>query len=726
MPEWGYSQIQPMSSGISRPRGPEDTYFQASPMEKRLDSYPMNAAPFNLLSLIPPPIDFGAVAQRIDEVNTLQRILYNKYTSLLTLTGELGVGKSFLAALFYRRIQLAAQSGRPAPRHQIWLTIGPNTTIPDIITAILTSLDLGENALYMFPPDQQLSLLLQALRRPGENALIVLDQFEQLFEPEGSRSLPGRGATELFLDMMQQDLGESRFLLTCYSSPYATQLIENERVRSYLVTRINIPEGIALMQQLGVQGTPPELSLAWQRCAGHAYSLVLFSTLVHMTGMTLSYLLNSPDFRQLWTSEVTLNLVKTIYQQLPALQRSLLRALTLFTEPIPASGIVKILTGENYTSNNAMYESELQSLTNLSLVQKTQNDQGTPLYFLHSLLRSYIYMHYLEGDQTVKEVIAGGINFVGLAGAPDQPDDMLHAAHTSGHLKIASYYYQQAREQKLKRQGEEPRNSLEVHPIISAIEHLCLAQRWQDACDLLFAENLHERMVQWGDWPTLIRLYTAMLPPQGILSRRDEALVCSNLGLLYSRMSDYQQSQTYYVQSISLQQQQKQDPRTVAITLINQGELYRSTGDFERAEENFQQATKMNDRLHDPLIASVLFHNLGLIAQNRKNYQEAFRYYLSSLQIAHNRRDTYNEGIILTSIGMLFYEQGQPVESISVLLYALQFREKQQDPTVGSIQLLLSSFGQQMGRERFAQCYQAAQGMQAQLLTRLLGTDVRK
>jgi hypothetical protein len=41
----------------------------------------------------------------------------------------------------------------------------------------------------------------------------------------------------------------------------------------------------------------------------------------------------------------------------------------------------------------------------------------------------------------------------------------------------------------------------------------------------LFEEGLHESMVQWGAWNTLIGLYTGLLPPFGILVRRDEGLV---------------------------------------------------------------------------------------------------------------------------------------------------------------------------------------------------------
>src|SRR5260221_9145005 len=115
---------------------------------------------------------------------------------------------------------------------------------------------------FMRKAEQQVELLRQALCRPQESAFVVLDQFEELLDAETSQGLVGRGAIPLFLDMLQSDLGASRVLLTCRNSPYNTQNDEHARVRSYLVSRISLPEGVALLQQRGVKGAPQELSLS--------------------------------------------------------------------------------------------------------------------------------------------------------------------------------------------------------------------------------------------------------------------------------------------------------------------------------------------------------------------------------------------------------------------------------------------------------------------------------
>jgi len=171
------------------------------------------------------------VLQRADEVSTILRMLADAQTSTLALTGDPGAGKSTLAALLYRRLEAAARAGQVPMRHFAWLSLGPNATLPDVIAALLGRIDVARPDFFMSRPEEQIALLVQALRRPQESAFVVLDQFEELLELETDQELAGRGAISLFLDILQRDLGASRVLLTCRNSPYNTQNGEDVRVR---------------------------------------------------------------------------------------------------------------------------------------------------------------------------------------------------------------------------------------------------------------------------------------------------------------------------------------------------------------------------------------------------------------------------------------------------------------------------------------------------------------
>ena len=662
--------------------------------------------------------DSPGVLPRADEVSAVLRMLGAAQTSTLVLAGEAGAGKSMLAALLCRRLEAMVQAGQAPIRHFAWLSLGPNATLPEVIAAVLGSLDVGGGErfpdFFMLRVERQVELLRQALCRQQESAFVVLDQFEELLDAETSQRLVGRGAIPFFLDMLQSDLGASRVLLTCQQSPYNTQNDEHAHVRSYLVSRISLPEGVALLQQRGVQGTPQELSLIWQRCAGHVYGLVLFSAMYALGGFSLGYLLDSPGYAPLWRGDVTLNLIGTVYNFLNSGQRALLRSLCLFGEPVPVGATLIATTGEGYSAvDMAPFVRELNVLTRLSLVKQAAYENGEPVYLLHPLLRQYTVEHYLDENERQPG---------GDLGVPTEPDPVQdnpegrEIALAAGHIRVTIYYSRLAQERcPPRRQRSGPQD---VEPLLAIIHHLCLGWHWQQAYDLLSFEELHESMMQWGAWNILIRLYTAMVPPLGVVTRRDEGQIFSHLGMLYGRLGDPQQSRFYFEQALETQREIG-DQYGEAITLTNQGEVLRSMGETQQARANFEQALRLNSQLHDAHLQSVVLHNLGLLYQNQKDYDQAMHYYHQSLKLAQGLQERANEGIILTNMGMLLYEQGWLAEAIGLLFPALQVRQSVRDRTASSLVLFLQTLEQKMGREAFALLRQQALGRQEQVMSRL-------
>ena len=692
-------------------------------MQQVAQSRHTDLIPFGIYATTPPPTDGGEVMQRADEVNMVLRLLNDPQISTVVLGGDAGAGKSTLAALLFSRLQTVAQRGLPAPRHLVWLGLGPHTTLPDIIAAILSALHMSDPAFFFLKPEQQISQLLLALRRPQEPALIVLDAFDELlnYEENAITIKAERGAILLLLDMLQTDLGASRVLLTCLRSPFPSNLeVEVEiRVRSYLVSRMSIPEGIALLQQRGVQGSPAELSPTWQRCAGHAFALVLCSTLTLLTGAPLGYLLNAPDCLSLWNGHVPLNLLAAIYHRLNVVQRNLLRGLCLFDEPVPLQALSMTMLNEGYDSVQAdlpTLEQALRLLVRMALVQVRLDQSGTPCYDMHLLLRLYTLENYLEGVDR-RAIESGPLN------PPTNTIEAQQAALAAGHMRVAGYYQQRAQQQNIPRTQRS--GPADVEPLISAIRHLCRGQHWQQACDLLFTEGLHESMVMWGAWHTLIDLYTAMLPPQGVLAHRDVALVCGHLGVLYTRLGNYPQGLACYEQALTLYRELN-DIYGEATTLTNQGELFRMQDNTGQARVSFEKALWLISRLHDPLLESALRHNLGLLYYDEEHYGQALRCYLEALQALSHSKKHYNQGMILTNIGMLLFEQGQRAEGLAVLLAALSLRQSLHDPTSHSIELFFEALEQKMGHAPFSALRQSAQSIQGQVLSRLIMANMRQ
>lgn len=664
----------------------------------------------------PPVTGPATIMQRADEVSALQRLLSETQTSVVTLIGYPGAGKSTLAALLYQRLQLAAQSSLHVPKHLVWLRIGPSSTLSDVIAAILSSIHgLHDPAFFLQTAEQQIDALIHTLSRPQDSALVVLDAFDRFLHPETNARLAERGAISLFLERLQTNLGGSRLLLICNRSPYNLQNTPESRARSYLVSRINIPEGVALLQRRGVQGSYEDLSLVWQRCAGHAYSLVLFSTLHKLRRFPLSFFLHSPECHYLWNGEVMSQLVAAVYRSLNPGQHTLMRIVSIFDEPVPVEAMVAIVAAEQKTFDLVAQQKELSTLLQLALVRQTLNRHNVPCYWLHPLLQQYSIDHYLSGFAQQQERISTTLGVSGPL-TPITPDEETeHVALAATHMHAAEYYQQLTAEQYVAR--EKRTRVQDIEPILSTIRHLCLGWHWQQAYDLLLREGLYESMTTWGAWNTLINIYNSMLPPTGMLTRRDEALVYNHLGLLYERLGKHQRSYTYYEQALALQRKIG-DIHGEATSLTNQGELFRILDARERARTNFEQVRQLNKTLQDTQVEIVAQHNLGLLYYAEKNYAPALRCYQDALQLAE--REHYNTSTILTNIGVLLFEQGYQTEALAIMLYALKAHEHLQYSTIDFIKSFTETLKNTQGPQVFARMGQAALGMQERLLARLL------
>jgi Tfp pilus assembly protein PilF len=681
---------------------------------------------FGIQAHTPPSFDSRTLLPRNDEVNAVATLLSELRTQTVLLTGEAGVGKSTLAALLFTQFQNHLLAGLPGFRHCVWLRPGPRATWPDIINALLAALQVTPPRLAQQTGVQP---LYDALRRPGQGALVVLDQCEELFERASEtrdQLTPyavgiGLSSAVRFLEMLQQDLGESRILLTCTTSPFGSDYHDAPGVREYPVGGVTIVEGIHLLQQRNVMGLQQDLSTVWQRCSGYLYALTMFGALKNLSGLSLHYLLSSPAYQVLWEGNVTHNLLEAVVGFLNPLQMSLVRALCLFQAPAPLAGLVEVVSGERVRleTDLQLYGQEVKTLMALGLIEGVSRPAGETGYQLHTLFSRYLLDHYLESEQhRISGYISSSLGVANQPAALHANEEARRIALAAGHIRVADYYRRVA--QTACPPPGQRASPNDVTPLLAMLEHLCLGWHWQQACDQLYALKLDEDLLRWGIWHTLIRLYEMMLPPAGSLERRDEGLVNSALGMLYSRSGEFEQSRAYFTSALAIQRDMG-DRRSEAITLTNQGEFLRMLGDQELAGQNFTQALSLLEAEATSELSCVLTHNMALLAQQQGNFPQSLHYFLQALQAVRENRDKERESLVLTNIGLLLCEQRRYQEGLALLLPALQKRHEQHDPGAGSLVAFLEKLEQRMGNETFARLEQSArtEGQQEQVLRTL-------
>jgi hypothetical protein len=111
----GSGRVQEIHGFTFQP--PESTYMLATMQLKAPKSHRNYS--FSLDATTPPATDIHTIMQRGDEVNAVLHMLTDLQTSTVVLSGDAGAGKSTLAALLYRRLELTSQAGLPAPRHYL-------------------------------------------------------------------------------------------------------------------------------------------------------------------------------------------------------------------------------------------------------------------------------------------------------------------------------------------------------------------------------------------------------------------------------------------------------------------------------------------------------------------------------------------------------------------------------------------------------------------------------
>jgi|GEM_PF-5834235 tetratricopeptide (TPR) repeat protein len=144
----------------------------------------------------------------------------------------------------------------------------------------------------------------------------------------------------------------------------------------------------------------------------------------------------------------------------------------------------------------------------------------------------------------------------------------------------------------------------------------------------------------------------------------------SQLGYLYYLLSDYEQAEYFFCNSLILSQKAGQRQEE-GVDLNNIGQVYYAQGKDEAALINFHQSLKLRQEIKDQKGEGVTLNNIGQIYYTQGEYKKALRYFHQSLKIREDISDQKGQGVTLNSMSQIYYTHGDYDTALSRLNQSL-------------------------------------------------------
>ena len=706
------SQIVPQVQAPSAPPTLPAADSQPSPAPVGGSFY---ANPLSLRSL---PLPAGAkhIQKREKNVREIYAQLIEPGVSAVALCGIGGVGKSTLASLAFDYAERERRAGRgPFTGEPVLLRLNENTSFLELATNIYACVEKSMPPDFAhLPPQAQAYALFNALNTSTSSEtprLIILDQFENLLDPQTGRALPANAGTGELLDALNSQPCASRVLLTSRHVPHGTLDYAPAALRLYHVRDLSVDEGVELLRALDVAGDEAMLREATKRCNGHALSLTLLGTLTLLkeNAVSLATLLQDPAYTQLWEGRIEEKLLEKIFNSLPTESRGFLCAFSIYREAVPVEAALTILT-------TIPKERALVILGNMLEQHLVQTQPATGYYQVHPIVAAYARRHFFLDEA------AGG-----------------EPARKAAHEQAARYYQQVAAANNVTH--DKHKGIGDVQPLIEAVWQLCQAEQFRKAYKLMQREDLFEKLRLWGANTTLLELCQLFLsgnwintPQQKALlssylartadllgqkqealgyyeqalrirrevgDRRGQGVALNNLGLMYNTLGQQQEALSYFEQSLQIHRNIK-DRREEGRTLCNLGLVYVALGQKQEALDYYEQALHIAWEVGDHEVEGATLNHLGDVYNGLGQKQKALRYYEQALRIRRGVGDRGGEGITLCNIGALCSDQGQNGVALASFLQAKQRFEQVQSPYVESVEHWIKYLRECVGEKRFA------------------------
>jgi tetratricopeptide (TPR) repeat protein len=558
---------------------------------------------------------------RIEEQRQLGQLLADRSTRLVSVIGRPGIGKTALAS----KVLGDLEQGRwPQPGASMAVngivylsTRTTGVTLDRVFTECAQLMEEAQKASLLkvwgssaIPVEEKIQQLLRAL--DDGLYVILLDHLEEALGPDGRVT---DQALQSFLALSMAAPRGARLLITS-----RTPINFDDPMRRFdrqvpLTRGLSTEHGVAMLRELdpnglfGLRDLPGEqLARAVERLHGVPKALVM------LAGMKRDRRLRSLDsiLDAFYQERLVDELIREGYRRLDADEQHVLAALAVLGRPVPPVA-VEFMVAPFCPGLNV--DAVLGRLIDIYMVT------------FHSTL------NLLSVDAIDQEYA--------LSQLPERGD----YSRQSLNRRAAEYY---ARVQIPK---ESWRTLADVEPYLGAVQHLCAAQDFDGAADVLSRMNPNFVAVR-GNPQALAALYERV---QGeITDRRLQALNLVGLGVLKKFLGPLEQSYTWLKEAQALAQEI--GDRDLEWRLMGDlGDTCRRLGRLDEAITVLREACRLGAARPTPDYGDALILSLSL--SYRGDFREAIEVSNSVLAPVHQSRNVeleahVHDGLSLAYVGL--------------------------------------------------------------------------
>ncbi len=656
------------------------------------------AASINLITTPPNITDWVG---RSEEVTQLQTWLADASVNLVGIQGLGGLGKSAMAAYLYEgdhaiKLHLAPlapqiwgepEAQSPPELGDLGGKITSETNQQTGFTAKFWA-DVSQKPDFTYFAEKIIDAFGGQISQQGNvtllindllnclnqrRCLLVIDNLETLLNSERQWL---DAAYEQFFSRWVQQGGNSVLLITTQEKPV---LFQSQRCW-YALAGMKVSEGVALLQQLGIQGTVTELQAFARAVDGHPLTLRLAAgflreycesqlSLAQELGMQFEQVAaeaeglhrDKQDACLLW-------ILQQHFGRLTEIQAGFLFNLSVYRQPFDYQAAAGMLASDGEVAAMTI-QRLLSELFNRSLLLKTQ-DITVAQYGKTSPPAPLLVG---EGSKSSPPSLAGkGAGGLGFSKNrykyQYQPLVQQYVQQQATDLSVA---HQKAIDYYLLNKKAHPWQTLDdVTEYLEIFYHYCELKQYAQAFDTIRDSSSYDKccdnFLNLGGYNAIrVRLYSQLVkewePNQENQWKFSASL--TSLGIAYDSLGEYNKAIEYHQQSLVIFQ--KIGARSgIAASFNNLGNAYDSLGEYQQAIDYHQQSLVIAQEIGDRSGIAASLNNLGNAYKSLGEYNKAIDYHQQSLVIFQEIGDRSGIAKSFNNLGIAYKSLGEYKKAI--------------------------------------------------------------